>query len=177
MKSKKYAWTLGEIANLSRQERPLKSSGLTSYMHFISSRFICIREESEGSRGIILRVMGKAYADQVKMVGGEPFTRDDHEAAFAGHRYYSYTFPSAKEVQEVIDILRENPLLLMTFEDAKMHINPDGRFWVRETARNKLLQKIPQIYDGIDGQLHKAADDTPYYRIAIAYFYKDTLKW
>lgn len=169
-------WKLGEMANLPRQEK-VKKDGSTSYVNYIESRYICVREAIDGRRGILMKVLGKAYSDQVKMVGGEPFGRDEHEDLFAGQRYYSYPFPTANEVQEVLEILRDNPSLLQKFEDARMHVNPDGMFWVRETARNAFLIKIPQVYSGHDNQIHNISDDTNYYRITMVYFYKGQLNW
>ena len=177
MESNENNWTLGEIAKLPKMERPLKQSVSKVYMHYIASRYICVREATDGRRGILMKVLGKAYSDQVKMVGGEPFGRDEHEELFVGQRYYSYPFPTANEVQEVLEILRANPSLLQKFEDARMHVNPDGMFWVRETARNAFLKKIPQIYDSRSGQLCNPSDDTNYYRITMVYFFKGQLSW
>ena len=49
MESTENNWTLGENVNLPRQEKGLKS-GSTSYVHYIASRYICIREATEGDR-------------------------------------------------------------------------------------------------------------------------------
>lgn len=176
MEQKENNWNLGEMANLTRQQKLLKG-GSTSYVKYIASRYICIRESTPGKRGILMKVLGKAYSDQVKMVGGEPFGHDDYEELFEGHRYYSYPFPSANEVQEVLEILRGNPSLLQKFEEAKMHVNPDGDFWVRDTARNAFLMKVPLVYSGRDDQLHNPSDDTNNYRITMVYFYKGQLTW
>ena len=176
MESNDNNWILGEIAKLPRTENVLKN-GFTSYVHFIASRYICVREATDGQRGILVKVLGKAYGDQVKIVDGKPFGRDDYEELFSGQRYYSYPFPSASEVQEVLDILRGNASLLQKFEDAKMHVNPEGMFWVRETARNAFLKKILQIYDSRNDQLCNPSDDTCYYRITMVYFFKGQLIW
>ena len=58
-----------------------------------------------------------------------------------------------------------------------MHINLDGKFWVSETARNAFLFKIPQVYSGLDDQLHNATDGESYYRVTFAYFHKGNLIW
>ena len=176
MESNENNWKLGEIANLPRKEKVLKD-GSTVYVHYIASRFICIREATETQRGILMKVLGKAYSDQVKMVGGEPFGKDEYYETFEGQRYFSYTFPSANEVKEVLDILRDNTSLLQKFENAKMHVNPDGMFWVRETARNAFLKKVPQVYGGRNGQFYSPKDDTNYYRITMAYFQNGKLTW
>ncbi|MBQ1880305.1 MAG: hypothetical protein II156_01570, partial [Lachnospiraceae bacterium] len=170
-------WKLGEIATLPRTEKVLKDGDSTSYARYIGSRYICIREATEGQNGILMKVLGKAFSDQVKLVGGEPFGKDDGEELFSGRRYYSYPFPSSNEVKEVLDILRGNPSLLQKFEEAKMHVNPDGIFWVRETIRGTFLKKNLQVYGGRNGQLYNPSDDINYYRITIVYFDKDQLIW
>lgn len=176
MESNVNNWKLGEIANLPRKEKVLKD-GSTSYVHYIASRYICVREATEAQQGILMKVLGKAYSDQMKMVGGEPFGKDDYDELFDGHRYYSYPFPSANEVKEVLDILRDNDSLLQEFEEAKMHVNPDGMFWVRETAHNVFRKKIPQVYSGQDDLLHNPSNDTNYYRITMVYFSNGQLNW
>ena len=177
MEPNKNNWNLGELVTLPKQERPLKSGAMTQYGHYIGSRYICIREESEGQRGILLKVLGKVYSDQIKIVDGEPFSKDEGDELFMGHSYLSYPYESLKDVKEVLDILRGNADLLQAFEKAKMHINPNSSYWVRETARNKFMLKIPQVYDSREDLLCTASDDTPYYRITMVYFYKGNLSW
>ena len=89
----------------------------------------------------------------------------------------SYPYQSVKDVKEVLDILRGNADLLQAFEKAKMHINPNSSFWVSETARNKFMLKIPQVYDSREDILCTASDDTPHYRITMVNFYKGNLTW
>jgi hypothetical protein len=114
METNENNWTLGEIVNLPRQEKVLKS-GSTSYVHYIASRYICIREATEGQRGILVKVMGKFFGGQVEIVNGKPFFKDDRMEAFDGYRFYSYPFPSAREVQEVLEILKRNQALVNKF--------------------------------------------------------------
>ena len=177
MEPNKNNWTLGELVTLSRQEKPLKNGGLSQYGCYIGSRYICIREETEGKRGILLKVLGKVFSDQVKIVDGKPFSKDEVAELFMGHSYLSYPYQSVKDVKEVLDILRGNADLLQAFEKAKMHINPNSSFWVSETARNKFMLKIPQVYDSHQDILCTASDDTPYYRITMVYFAKGNLTW
>ena len=176
MEYNKNNWTLGEIANLPKMEKVLKD-GFTLYMHYIASRYICIREATEGQRGILVKVLGKPYSDQVGMVSGRPFCKDDHAELFEGHCYYSYPFPSARDVHEVLDILKQNKSLVDQFEAASMHINPGSTFWVNDTARNMLFLKKPQFLDSRDGQLYPASDDDNHYRLSIVHFYKGNLNW
>ena len=170
-------WALGEIATLPRTEKPLKNSGWKKYGQYIGSRYICIREDTEGQCGILVKVLGKAYSDQVTTVGGVAFSIDDSVELFIGHNYLSYPFPKSDDLKEVLDILRGNASLLQKFEDAKMHINPNSKFWVDETSRNMLMMKVPQVYDSSDDLLHNPLSDTAYYRISIVYFHKGNLSW
>ena len=177
MDSKENNWTLGEVITIKRKEKPLKESGSTSYMQYISSRYICIREDNDAQRGILVKVLGKPYSDQIEMVNGQPFCNDDHEELFAGRCYYSYPFPSSKEVQEVLEIIRDNKSLLQKFEAASMHINPESTYWVRDVTRNKLFMKKPQILNGRDGQFISSQDNVNHYRLSIVYFSKGSLVW
>ena len=105
MTSNENNWTLGEVANLPRMDKMLKD-GTTAYMQFIASRYICIREATDGQRGILVKVLGKSYSDQIKTIDGKPFGFDDRAELFSCDSFYSYPFPSANEVHEVLDILR-----------------------------------------------------------------------
>ena len=177
MESNKNNWTLGEIATLPKQEKTLKKSLTNQYVHYIASRYICIREATDTQRGILVKVLGKCNDEPIRIVNGEPFCNDFHDELFTKDSYSSYPFPSAREVQEVIEILKANQDLLQKFESAKMHINPDSTFWVRDTTRNKLFRKRLQILSGRDGELHPADDDGFHYRLSIVYFFKGSLVW
>jgi hypothetical protein len=177
MESNKNNWTLGETATLPKQEKPLKQSGSTAFVRYITSRYICIREATDSQCGILVKVLGKAHGDQVGVVKGEPFCKDDHDELFAGHRYYSFPFPSAKDVKEVLDIIRGDQGLLQKFEAASMHINPNSTFWVSDTTRSMLFLKKPQIFSGRDGQLYPATNDGYHYRLSIVYFSNGSLVW
>ena len=170
-------WILGELVNLPHQEKLLKKSGSKSYSRFIGSRYICIREATEGQRGILMKVLGKTDGDRIILVNGEPFCKDDREELFAGKRYFSYPFPRDNEVMEALDILRGNQDLQRKFEEASMHVNPDSTFWVSDTVRNMLLRRKPQFLGGRDGQLYPASDDGEHYRVTFVYFYKGSLNW
>lgn len=170
-------WTLGELVTLPRQEKLLKKSGTTSYLRYIGSRYICIREATDGHRGILMKVLGKTDGDRIIMVNGEPFSKDDREELFVGVRYLSYLFPRDNEVMEALDILRGNQDLQRKFEEASMHVNPDSTFWVSDTVRNVLLHRKPQYLSGRDGQLYPASDDGEHYRVTFVYFYKGSLNW
>lgn len=178
MKSNENNWMLGEIVTLPKQERTLKKSGLNEYMYYIASRYICIREATDTERGILVKVLGKCNSDPIRIVGGAPFCNDFHDELFTGDSYSSYPFPLAKDVQEVLEILKFNQDLLQKFEAAKMHINPEATFWVSDTTRNKLFLKKLQVLSGRDGQLHPADDDdVRHYRLSLVYFFKDALVW
>ena len=178
-------WTVGELVALPRQEKLLKKSGLTSYLRYIGSRYICIREATDGHRGILMKVLGKTdgerivmvNGERIVMVNGEPFSKDNREELFIGKRYFSYSFPRENEVMEALDILRGNQDLQRKFEEASMHVNPDSTFWVSDTVRDMLLRRKPQFLGGRDGRLYPASDDGEHYRVTFVYFYKGSLNW
>ena len=87
-------WTKGEIVSVPRKSYQIKS-GLKSHMHFVSSHYVCIREEDAEQCGILV----------------------------------------------VLHIIRNDQLLIDTLEKSSMHINPNSTFWVRDTARSRLVLK------------------------------------
>ena len=177
MKSNENTWRLGETVTLPRTEKKIKNNGSVSYEQLIGSRYICVREEAEGRRGILVKVLGKYTPEHVITVGGHPFSKDDREELFMGIRYFSYPFPSVNDVNEVLEILKGNPSLINFFDDASMHINPKSKFWVNKTERRMLVLKTPQCYDAYSGQtLTPSPSDMPY-RITMVYFYKGKLNW
>ena len=177
MESTENSWRLGEIVNLPRTEKLLKKSGSTFYNQLIGSRYICVREATEGQRGILVKVLGKFPSEHIMTVSGQPFSKDDREELFVGMRYFSYPFPAVKDVQEVVEILRSNQSLIQIFEGASMHINPKSKFWVNQTESHLLFMKKPQCYDSNSKQTGTpSVDDVPY-RLTMVYFYKGNLSW
>lgn len=108
MESNENKWTLGEIVTLDRKEKPLKKSGTTTYERFI----ICIREATEGQQGILMKVLGKPDSEQIKIVNGQPFCKDDYDELFEGNRFFSFPFPSANEVNPSRGVALVNRLLV-----------------------------------------------------------------
>ena len=166
-------YKIGEIINLPRAKRVLASSNNATYERFIGSRYICIREAGTEQRGILVKVLGRAYGGYAKIIKGEPFWRDDDDITFYGAIYYSYALPSAEEVKEVLGIVKGNESLLRQFEEAGMHINPDSTFWVNKIKHSMLFFKKLQYLDGHDGQLYTANAADSHYRISIVYFNND----
>lgn len=177
MASTENNWHLGEIVTLPRTEIVLKKSASTVYEQLIGSRYICVCEATDSQRGILAKVLGKFPQEHIMTVGGQPFSKDDCEELFEGMRYFSYPFPMVKDVQEVVDILRNNPNLIQTFEKASMHINPKSKFWVNKTESRLLVRKKPQCYDASSKQIDKPSKDEAPYRLTMVYFNKEKLSW
>ncbi len=162
--------SVGEIANLKRKTTLLKESGTKIYKQLIGSRYLCIREAKDGQKGILVKVLGKVPAAQILLVGGQPFSRDDREELFESTGYCSYSFPKLEELKEVLSIIRSNPDLLDHFERASMHINPQSKFWVNETASQLLIIKKPLCYDASSDSLNTASSSDVPYRLTLLYF-------
>ena len=111
------------------------------------------------------------------MQGGKPFCKDDKYEGFNSDTYYSFRFPSMKELQIVLDILKKDQNLLKIFEKAGMPIHPDSTFWVRDTASRLFFLKEPQYYDASQGQITATSDNETHHRLTIAYFYKSNISW
>ena len=177
MESIENNWSLGQVASLTWKDKLLRKTGSISYAQQVCSRYICICQATDEQPGILLKVLGKVTRDQILLVNGEPFCKDDRDDLFKGKCYYSYPFPMADDLKEVLAIVRENPSLMQRFEEESMHFNPSSTFWVRGIAKRMLGPKKLQFFDAGTGQLSKAIDDTPHYRLTIAYFNKDELNW
>lgn len=165
-------WRLGESVSLSWNEKLMKKSGKKSYAYYAVSRYICIREATDGQSGILVKVLGRTPREHIILVNGEPFCKDEGEDLLKGRRYFSYPFPTVSALKEVLEIVGSNPGLLERFEEESMHINPASTFWVRETASH-LLRKEPQYYDASSNAVNRATDNTAHYRLTIAYFNKN----
>ena len=170
-------WRLGELACLKWNDEQIKKAGQKSYAYCAVSRYICVREATEGQCGILVKVVGKISKEHIMFVNGEPFCKDEREDLFKGKCYYSFPFPTLNALKEVLAIVRDDPSLMQRFEEESMHFNPSSTFWVRSIARRMLGARKLQFFDADTGQLSKAIDDTPHYRLTIAYFDKDELNW
>ena len=178
MEEKKNTWKLGEKADFPFTSTEFKKSGSffkTFYKHFYSSRFICIREETDEQPGILLKVLGRTSPKDIIIVGGEPFCKDEKEEMISGRTYASYRFPTIKQVSEVVEILRENRWLKDLLENSEMHINLQAYFWVRNVAGGFLFGKKPRYFDPESKTLYTVSDKTPHYRLAVVYFHKGEL--
>lgn len=178
MDAKEYNFKVGEIVNLPRKSVKVNKSGMKSYEHLINSRYICVRECEDVKRGMLVKVLGKNNRDSIIISGGEPFFKDDKAEGFMNDTYYSYRFPSAIELKEILEIIRNDKSLIEKFEEASMHINPNSTYWVRDTTRRLLVLKAPQYYDvKSDGLFASEDDNSLHYRISVAYFYKSQISW
>ncbi len=170
-------WQLGETVILPEKTIPLKKDGTRTYERLSGSRYICVREATEGQRGILAKMLGRFIPERIIMVGGQPFCKDIREELFIGRRYFSYPFPSVHELKEVLDIISNTPSLLKRFEEARMPFNPQSSFWVRETASTFFIKKRPQFYDAHTDTLCTPSDDATHYRLTMAYFHHGEVTW
>ena len=170
-------WGTGEIVTLQRTDKMLKKKHATAYKELVYSRYVCIREASNDQRGILVKVLGKIPAKYLYIVDGKPFVKDDTEELFYDTNYYSFPFPKANEVEEVLNIIRNNPELKKQFESISMHINTEATFWVRETTRNLLFTKQLQYFDAKSCHTCKAIENKAHYRLSIVYYYNSELVW
>ena len=178
METPEHKWSVGELVPLSWNERLLKKSGSTSYAELVNSRYICVREATDKQPGILVKVLGKVTRDQILLVSGTPFCKDDREELLVGMHYSSYRFPSVDELKEVLSIIRGDEELLVRFNKAGMHLNPNSTYWVRNTSNRYLFKKQAQYYDASTDMLYPAtAEETLHYRLTIAYFDNKEVGW
>ena len=177
MVSDKNNWSLGEVVILPRATKTLKAGWSKSYDMLCGSRYICIREAANDQRGILVKVLGKYRPNYITTINGQPFCKDELDELFEGSRYLSYSFPSERDVKEVLDILRSNSFLIQKFEEASMHINIKSKFWVNEVSKQLLVLKKTRCYDASTDSLCIPADDDAPYRITLVYFSDGNIDW
>ena len=175
--SHKNDWKFGEIVTLPREKKALKKSGSTTYEQLIESRYVCIREATGNQRGILAKILGEYKSERIMMVGGHPFSKDDHETLFYGFNYFSYPFPSKKDVIEALDIISKDQTLIHQFKKLSVRLNTQGKFWVSETSSHLLIKKKPLCYDAASCELCPASEDDAPYRLTLVYFQNGELYW
>jgi hypothetical protein len=177
MKLTETNWKIGEIVFLPKKEELLRKGNGMEFKRVIGSRYFCIREAAKGQRGILIKILGQYKPKHIMIVDGEPYSKDHLEDMFEGVRYYSYPFPSVKDIKEVLDILRSKPTLMKKYWDTSVAINLQSKFWVKEIARNLLFTKKPQCYDAQSDSLCSPAVNEMPYRLTIAYFFEGEIDW
>lgn len=150
-------WRLGELVSPKWNYELIKKDGQKSYAYYAVSDYICVREATDGQCGIPLKILGKTSKKHIMFVNGKPFCKDEREDLFKGMHYYSYPFPTASALKEVLEIVGSDEVLKERLKAESMSFNPLSTFWIRETAGN-LPSKKPQYYDATSGLLCKAND-------------------
>ncbi len=171
-------WKLGTIVTLPRQSIDVAKDGIYTFDCLVDSKYVCIRKAIDGQqRGILVKVLGKCTGDNFLIKNGEPFCKDEKVEGFNYDKYYSYRIPTADELKEVLDIIRQDHMLLADFKEASMPIHLDSTFWVRDTARKYLFKKKLQYYDASTDECMVAGDGDAHWRLTIVYFYKSEINW
>lgn len=177
MRTNKNNWTLGEVVEIPRMERQITKSGSMSYEQYVGKSYVCVREENGAQCGLLLRVLGRATTEHIKIKGGLPFCFDDCEEQFYATRYFSHPFPSRSNVDQVLRILRDNPQLMQQLESVSRAIDLDSMFWVKNVGRDFFFRKRLQYLDARTGELYTASSNQLCYRLSIVRFYKGDLIW
>ncbi len=171
-------WGLGEIVTLPRQSTKISNNGIYTFDHLIDSKYVCVRPAIDGrQRGILVKILGKCPISDILVKRGEPFCKDDKIEGFNFDQYYSFRFPTVQEVQELLDIVRDNPSLKDAFSQATMRMNPESTFWVREVATKLAILKKPQYYNAKTGELGLGRSGELHYRVTIVYFDSTEVSW
>lgn len=165
-----FNWKLGEVVSLSRKTKTIKKSGVTSYGYIHSSRYVCIREATDREAGILVKVMGRYSTQDIRIVGGQPFCKDDHDELFESNSYLTFPFPTADELREALGIIDANPDVMQGFRQASMHLNLQGKLWVRDTERRLLVMRKALCLDAPSGLVAPPSPNDEPYRLTLAFF-------
>ena len=165
-------WHLGDLVNLSWNQKEIKKSGRKSYAYYALSNYVCVREATDRQRGILVKGLGKIQRERVMLVNGKPFCKDEREELFMAKCYFSFPFPTADELKEVLDIVRFDMNIQQKLIDNSMFFNHNGTFWVNDSKSLFFgLKRSPQYYDPSTGRFATAKSlDERHNRITIAYF-------
>jgi hypothetical protein len=172
LKTAKNEWNVGELVTLQWTRTHLIKEGKALYSNYINSHYFCIREATKGQRGILIKNLGKTRQNNIMLVSGNPFCKDDFDNMFLNKHYFSFSFPMAEELKEVLDILRSDIDIQQKLLDNNMVINPNGTFWVNDTKSQFLgLKRKLQYYDPPTDSLVTAnSQNERHQRITIVYF-------
>ncbi len=172
-----YKWEIGDIVNVGYDEFFLCKRSYILYEQIIASRYICVKKPTFESPGMLVKVLGKVPRQSIMIRAGEPFIKDDKEDFFYRKIYYSYKFPTIREVEKVLGLIQNTPMLIDKFKKASMSIDPKSTFWVRETASKFFFMKEPLCYDAYSGNIFTAArNNDTHYRLSIVYYKMSNLK-
>lgn len=172
LKTAKNEWNVGELVTLQWTRTHLIKEGKALYSNYINSHYFCIREATKGQRGILIKNLGKTRQNNIMLVSGNPFCKDDFDNMFLNKHYFSFSFPMAEELKEVLDILRSDIDIQQKLLDNNMITNPNGTFWVNDTKSQFLgLKQKLQYYDSPTDSLVTAnSQNERHQRITIVYF-------
>ena len=172
LKTTKNEWSVGDLVTLNWTRTHLIKEGKMSYSYMIDSSYFCIREATESQRGILIKSLDKTKQNNIMLVKGKPFCKDDFDDMFLNKHYFSFSFPMADELKEVLDILRSDIDIQQKLLDNNMVINPNGTFWVNDTKSQFLgLKRKLQYYDSSTDSLVTANSQSErHQRITIVYF-------
>lgn len=172
LRTTKNEWSVGELVTLDWTQTHLIKEGKMSYSYMIDSSYFCIREATESQRGILIKSLGKTKQNNIMLVRGKPFCKDDFDNMFLNKHYFSFSFPMADELKEVLDILRSDIDIQQKLLDNNMITNPNGTFWVNDTKSQFLgLKRKLQYYDSPTDSLVTANSQSErHQRITIVYF-------
>lgn len=172
LRTTKNEWNVGEFVTLDWTRTHLIKQGKMSYSYMIDSSYFCIREATESQRGILIKSLGKTKQNDIMLVRGKPFCKDDFDNMFLNKHYFSFSFPMVDELKEVLDILRSDIDIQQKLLDNNMITNPNGTFWVNDTKSQFLgLKRKLQYYDPPTDSLVTAnSQNERHQRITIVYF-------
>lgn len=173
MTEKKSRWTVGEKVSLHHHKTILYRLPRRIFAHFVASRYLCIREASSKNRGILLKVLGTFEAGEISSRRFEAFCKDakDDGYDFRPDSYYSFRFPTKKQVKEVLQILKAQPELVERLYEIGMGFSWQQGYWVRGMAFNCLLGSKPKWYDPTaDAVFVSHRSEEEHLRMSIVYF-------
>ena len=167
----KGSWAVGEKVILPYTEDTVKEESYKVFKYELPNECLCLREPNDDKYGILIKVLPKCPAEELHIVNGKAFFKDNKSAGFSKDVYSCYPFPTSSEVEDVLEYIQNDKAAKKLLSNRKIHIDPSQTYWIEETASSVFFKRRFQYYDPkTKGVATAKRDSEVHHRLFIAYF-------
>ncbi|MBR1542933.1 MAG: hypothetical protein IJ628_10040 [Bacteroidaceae bacterium] len=165
-------WRVGDKVSLPYSEDTILEMNYKVFKYELPNECLCLREPDNEKPGILIKVMPKCPAEELQVVNGKAFFKDNKSSGFSSDIYSCYPFPSASEVKDVLGYIQNNEAAKALLSNQKIHLDPSRTYWIEDICSSRFFFKRRfQYYDPKtdDVAAAKVGSDV-HHRLFIAYF-------
>ena len=164
-------WKVGDVVAPGLMFRKICRFGGKIYMHFLDSKYICIREASAEAPGMLVKVLNSCDQSRFLFRGGEPFIKDYKTVNFESPVEYStFRLPTVEEVRFVLATAKADVQLGQMLANRGLSPNEPATYWTRGIGGNILGRRV-EFYDSATRTVKtESGSNTERIRITVAYF-------